>query len=107
MVKLRAALFIAVLAIVPSAASLARVYVRQDCLAQGYQLSVQQQRRDTLRAQLRRAELERARGRGPAALTQMARALKLGPPRPGQNLGAATPSSRTAAPAPRSRAQSH
>lgn len=77
-----------VLVAVPTAAALLRVYVRQDCLALGYRLSVEQQRRDVLRAQLRKAELTRARGRTPAALGAMAERLHLGPPRPGQTLGA-------------------
>jgi len=97
------ALYIFVLALLPSVAALGRVYVRQDCLALGYQLSVQQQRRDALRAEVRKAELERARGRAPAALAQMAQRLHLGPPRPDQNVGAQAPTAKAA----KARAQPH
>jgi len=97
------ALYIFILALLPSAAALGRVYVRQDCLALGYQLSVQQQRRDALRAEVRKAELERARGRAPAELVQMARRLHLGPPRPDQNVGATPPTAK----ATKARAQPH
>lgn len=80
--------YLVLLVAVPTSAALLRVYVRQDCLALGYKLSVEQQRRDALRTQLRKAELTRARGRTPAALEAMASRLNLVPPKPGQTLGA-------------------
>lgn len=73
--------YIVVLIAMPCTAALLRVYVRQECLDLGYRLSVQQQLRDTLRAEVRKAELERARGRAPAQLMEMAKRLHLGPPR--------------------------
>ena len=81
--------FFVLAAAIPSAAALSRVWVRQECLALGYTLSVQQQQRDSLRAQLRRAELVRASGRAPDALARMAERLHLAAPKPAQLLGAA------------------
>ena len=96
---LRLAVLLAALIGLPSIAALGRVYVRQDALSLGYRLSVQQQRRDQLRAALRQAELDRAGGRAPAMLNRMAQSLGLRPPTPAQDRG------RGRAPAARAHAQ--
>lgn len=88
MAKAKLVGFFLLVATIPSAAALGRVWVRQECLALGYTLSVQQQRRDALRAQIRHAELTRASGRAPSALVGMADRLGLRAPRPSQLLGA-------------------
>ncbi len=108
---LRAISYFVLLIMMPCSAALLRVYVRQDCLALGYRLSVEQQRRDNLRADLRKAELERARGRAPAVLMSMAQRLHLAPPKPNQ-MGASKPTAPISAAKPSAkaaqiRAQSH
>lgn len=70
----------------PVASSLFRIYVRQDAVQLGYELSLGERRRDHLRATLQELEVELAAATSPARLNLMAQRLGLHPPKTGQYL---------------------
>lgn len=85
--------FCLVVAAMPVASSLFRIYVRQDAVQLGYELSLEERRRDNLRATQQELEVELAAATSPGRLSQMAQRLGLRPPQAGQYL--------TAGPTPR------
>jgi cell division protein FtsL len=76
-------------AALPVTASLFRIYVRQDAVQLGYDLSREERRRDTLRATQQELEVELAAATSPGRLGKMATRLGLRPPLPSQRVGAA------------------
>lgn len=84
--------FCLVMASMPVASSLFRIYVRQDAVQLGYDLSLQERRRDNLRATQQELEVELAAATSPGRLSQMAQRLGLRPPQAAQYMSAgATP----------------
>lgn len=87
--------FCLVVAVMPVASSLFRIYVRQDAVQLGYELSLQERRRDQLRATQQELEVELAAATSPGRLSLMAQRLGLHPPQAGQYLSA-SPTARVA-----------
>lgn len=74
----------------PVSAGLFKVWVYQDAVHHGYQLSESEQKLAKLRNNLKQLEIEFAAERSPAHLLQLARTLNLLPPTSAQVLGEKT-----------------
>lgn len=81
-----------IVAALPMASALFRVWVYQDTVRLGYALSAQQQNREVLLARLHELEVEYGAARSPARLVRMAQKLGLQAPQPGQLVGGSAPS---------------
>lgn len=73
-------IFCMLMAAMPVSASLFRVHIRQDNVQLGYDLSVEERRRDALRAEQQELEVELAAATSPGRLSQLAARLGLRPP---------------------------
>lgn len=85
---LLAKLLFVVALIVPVAAGLFRVWVNQDAIQIGYELSREAKRRQRLQAASQALEVELAAERSPARLKRLATRLGLKPPPPERIFGA-------------------
>jgi hypothetical protein len=74
-------------AVTPVSACLFRVWVHQESVRLGYQLSTEERRSGELSQLERQLELELAAERSPARLVQLAKTLGLRPPAPTQVVG--------------------
>lgn len=73
--------------VTPVSACLFRVWVHQESVRLGYQLSAEERRAGDLSQLERQLELELAAERSPARLVQLAKTLGLKPPAPTQVIG--------------------
>ena len=78
----------------PGTAGLFRVWVNQQTVQIGYQLSQEVKRRSTLRDQTRKLELEYAAERSPERLLRLARSLDFEAPSPDRVIGGSSGASR-------------
>ena len=85
--------------VTPVSACLFRVWVHQESVRLGYQLSVEERKGRQLEELVKQLELELAAERSPAHLMQLARSLSLRPPEPTQVVGKNATRLITAAPA--------
>jgi hypothetical protein len=74
------AVLLAVTIAVPVGAALFRVWVHQDAVRLGYELSTQEDQRRKVRNELRQLEVELAAEKTPSRLSDLARTLGLVPP---------------------------
>lgn len=84
---LREMAFYGLIATVVAASGLARVWVHQDAVQLGYQISNEEQRRTQLRETVHNLEVEWSAQRSPARLTHLAAQLGLAAPEPSQVMG--------------------
>jgi len=82
--RLLAGLFLALSAAMPVGAALLRVWVNQDAVQSGYELSNEAKERRELRETARKLEVELAAERSPERLRRLAQQLGLTPPTPSQ-----------------------
>ena len=83
-------LFVAAMAM-PALSGLFRVWVNQDAVNVGYELSEQAKHRRELRDLIRRLDVQLAAERSPERLTEIAYRLGLAPPRADRVFGSARP----------------
>ena len=81
-------LLVAVALAMPVSAGLLQVWINQDAVQAGYDLSKEVKRRRQLHEQVRRLELELTAQRSPERLRVLAKQLGLTPPAAGRVIGA-------------------